>query len=460
MEKSPGQKDALFVGVDIGGTKIQATLATAAGEVIKTKRVETPREGGSEQVLEAIDQVIGALLETKKASAQGIQGIGVGVPGVTDFKRGEVIVTPNMKLGRFALGPYLQEKFQVPVVVENDCNLGTLGECWIGAARGARSAFGIFVGTGIGGGFVRKRRLWRGARKAAGEVGHIVMVPNGPLCGCGNRGCLEAVASRSAIERQIREALQAGRSSVIAQWLTDGAQVIRSKMLRNALDAGDDLIRDILRQAAEFLGYACLTVRHLFDPGVLVLGGGVIEACGDYILPIVREIVLADKLPGAGPGGEVVASQLGDDAVVLGAVALVAQKTGFQPFRRARSTRPIYPVIEVPSFGVVRTPKKTYSTDIYILADGRIQRRKKKRLAKFGASGHLVSLREMQYLCEGNPEVVFVGVGHSSQVILGPGVEEFLRASGISYHLVETSHLPEAFNSCTQRKAAIIHVTC
>ena len=460
MAKPDGGKDSLLIGVDIGGTKIQATLATPVGKKVKSQRVSTPREGGPEQVVAAILEAVNEVLKAEKLKPADIQGVGVGVPGVTDFRRGEVIVTPNMPLGRFPLGPFLQRQLGVPVYVENDCNLGTLGECWIGAGAGARSAFGIFVGTGIGGGFVRKRKIWRGARMAAGEVGHIVMQVGGPVCGCGNSGCLEALASRSAIERDIRQAIQAGRESVVREWLEQGTAVLRSKLLRNALEAGDSVVREVMQRAAEYIGYACLTVRHLLDPEVIILGGGVMEACGEFLFPVIQDIVAQDKLPGAGPSRGVVPSVLGDDAVVMGAVALAAQQLGMKPFRQARLAQPIYPTLEVPEFGIVRAGGKTYSSDIYILADGRVRKRKKKLLKKFAGSSHLVTVDEVRHVCQPKPEVLFVGLGHSSQMVLEPGVEEFLASSGITCHQLPTPKLPGAFNACSQKKAAIVHVTC
>lgn len=460
MAKKVSDARGWFVGIDVGGTKIQATLATAGGDIRESKRLATPREGGAEAILAAIKQVVDELLTSAGVALKDIAGIGVGVPGVTDFKRGEVIVTPNMNLGRFALGPYLENYFKVPVVVENDCNLGTFGECWLGAGQGAESVFGIFVGTGIGGGFVRKRKIWRGARKAAGEVGHIVMELNGPLCGCGNRGCLEALASRSAIERQIREAIGQGRPSVLAEAISQGAEVIRSKMLRNALQAGDALVSEVLAKAAEYIGAACLTVRHLLDPEVIILGGGLMEACHEFMMPIIERIFASDRLPGASGTSRVALSALEDDAVVLGAVALAAQKAGFKPFRTVRFNRPIYPVVEVPAFGVIKVGGKVFARDVYILADGRVCKRKKKLLRRFGVSNHLVCVEELRFACDPKPEVLFIGIGHSGQVVLGPGCEEYLRNEGITYHLIPTGQLAEAYNNCGARKAAIVHVTC
>ncbi|MCK5270570.1 MAG: ROK family protein, partial [Sedimentisphaerales bacterium] len=155
----------------------------------------------------------------------------------------------------------------------------------------------------------------------------------GPLCGCGNRGCYEAMAGRLAIERDIREQVAKGRQTVLTEILDGDLSRIRSGALKAALSCEDEVAMEVVQQAAEVLGYGCITVRHLLDPEVIVLGGGVMEACSDFILPIVEKIVASDKLTGAREGGKILLSMLGDDAVVLGAVALARRKVGRNPFK-------------------------------------------------------------------------------------------------------------------------------
>ncbi len=323
----------LFVGIDVGATKILAAVVDGSGEVLDRTRRPTPTDGGPKDALAAIIEAARQVLESAGVRAKKLSGIGLAVPGVVDPEQGRVICTPNMNLAPLKIVPPVERKFGVGVSLGNDVNMGILGEKWLGAARQARTAVGIFVGTGIGGGIVMDGRLVRGAREAAGEVGHIVMQVDGPLCGCGNRGCLEALASRWAIERDIREAIAAGRESAVAELLGKEGRSIKSKALKRALKRKDPVVTEIMERAAEVLGHACLTVRHLLDPEVIVLGGGVIEACGKFVMPIVHRIVSGDalkgaKAPGRPAGCRVVRSELGDDAVVLGAVALARQATG------------------------------------------------------------------------------------------------------------------------------------
>ena len=293
------KKARSYLGVDVGGTKILATLVEESGTILARERTATPRDEGAERVVVAIEKAMEKVLLAAAPGMEQLTAIGVAVPGVVDPETARVVVTPNMNLTGVALGSHLEARFKVPVVLGNDCNLGALGEAWLGSARQASSAIAILVGTGIGSGIIRNGKLWRGARESAGEIGHVVMQIGGPLCGCGNHGCLEALASRTAIERDLRQAVEAGRKTALTDLLQGNLSLIRSSALRKALESEDELVTEVMRRASEVLGYACLTVRHLLDPEVIVLGGGVVEACSQFMLPIVEHIVGCDQLPGA-----------------------------------------------------------------------------------------------------------------------------------------------------------------
>lgn len=456
----------LYVGVDVGGTNIQASLVEEAGNVLAREKRPTPREGGPDEALDAIEGAVRELLDDAGIPAAGsgdagdLTAIGVAVAGVVDPKKGRVVVTPNMNLSGARVVKELRDRFGVRIALGNDTNLGTLGEVWLGAARGASSAFGILLGTGIGGGFVVRKRLWRGYRDSAAEVGHIVMEMGGPECGCGNRGCFEALASRTAIERDIRAAVRAGEETALTDILDGDLSQIKSGALRDALAAEDEVVTRVLRRASEVLGHACLTVRHLVDPEVIVLGGGVIEACGEFVFPIVREIVEADRLPGSREGGEVRLSALGDDAVVLGAVALARIRAKRSPFSRRFAAVPDYPAVEGTSFGEVTVGGTTYDHDLLIRAGGEIKKRKKGPAKKRYGTSHKLGPKELSRTCRGGPEVLFVGTGQSAQVELTDEGRAYLERRGIEVEMHPTPEVGEAFNRCRRRKAALIHVTC
>ena len=464
MKKSLSKdSQRLYLGVDIGGTKVQACLVEECGTVLERKKASTPRTGGADEVLATLDQVIADVLEViknKKNARRRLAAMGVAVPGVVEPDSGRVIVTPNMNLTGIALGDHLEQQFALPVAIGNDCNLGALGEKWLGSARKARSVVAILVGTGIGGGFVRKGKLWRGAREAACELGHMVMQIGGPACGCGNNGCLEALASRSAIERQIREAAAAGRQTILTDLCQGDLSVIRSSLLRSAVEAGDALATEVLHKAAEVLGYACLTVRHLIDPEVIVLGGGVMEACGDFIFPIVEQIVASDRLPGAREGGRVLLSALGDDAVVLGAVAMARRIVGRNPFKRHLAVLPQYPKLQYKKFGQIAAGGKRYQCDIHVLVDGKVKSRDKQLAKSLHGSSHVVGPRELEELCRGGPEVLFVGAGAEGKLELTEEARKFLDRRAIELTVLPTAEAVEAFNRSPTRKTALIHVTC
>ncbi|NUQ63843.1 MAG: ROK family protein [Pirellulales bacterium] len=449
-----------YLGVDVGGTKIQASLVEGSGTVVGREKVSTPRNVGPDQVVAEVERAMEVVVKAKGLQLRDLTAIGIAVPGVVDPEAGRVVVTPNMNLDGVAIGTRIRDRYKVPVALGNDCNLGALGEAWLGAARNAKSMMSILVGTGIGGGFVRNGKLWRGAREAAGEIGHIVMQIGGPQCGCGNHGCFEALASRSAIERDLRAGVAAGRKTVLTEMVKGDLSVIRSGALRDALAAGDELVTEVISRASETLGYACLTVRHLIDPEVIVLGGGLIGACSGFIMPIVERIIENDRLPGARKGGHVFLSALGDDAVVLGAVALARIQVGRNPFHKEHVVAAKYPQVAWQRFGEVTVQQKTYARDVYLLVDGSVKKRKKSLAKQSYGDSHMVGPEELEKVCKGGPEIVFVGTGESNHLSLNEDAQRFLRQRSIQCESLPTPKAVEAYNKSARRKAALLHVTC
>jgi glucokinase len=288
----------------------------------------------------------------------------------------------------------------------------------------------------------------------------MVMQINGPLCGCGNRGCLEALASRSAIERDLRDAVASGRRTVLTDVLQGDLSIIRSGVLCDALAAGDEVVTEVMRRASEVLGYACLSVRHLVDPAVIVLGGGVIEACSEFVMPIVEAILNSDRLPGARDGGHVVLSALGDDAVVLGAVALARTRVGRNPFRFRRGGGPKYPRLDWKSSGEVIVEGTAYNCDIYVLVDADVKKRKKSLAKEAFGTSHTIGPQELARVCKGGPEMVFIGTGTSGQAELNDEAQRYLKQRLISWQALPTPQAIRAYNKSSRRKAALLHVTC
>lgn len=456
----PKGEEGLFIGVDIGATKTIAGLVDESGRVLRRHRADTPRAADQDQTVESIGEAVARLAEGAGVKVRDVRGLGIGVPGVVDPEAGLVVVTPNMNLNGVELVSRLEDCLQVPIFLGNDVNLGTLGEKWLGAARRASSAFGIFVGTGIGGGIVADGGLLRGHREAAGEVGHIVMAVDGPLCGCGNRGCLEALASRTAIERDLREAVAQGKETALTALLGSKPTVIKSGALRKALAQGDPLVTEVIGNAARILGFACVTVRHLLDPERIILGGGVIEACGEFMLPIVQGIVAADALPGARPGGDVVRSELGDDAVMLGAAALAIEGVTGESLLPAAGPLPDYPTINYTTFGEIALDKRTFKTDIYIRCDGKVKKRDKAAVREQYGTSHTVGVEELMTVCKGDPELLVIGTGQQGMVNLTEEAARYLTDRSINYVTHPSRRAATVYNHAKGRKALLVHVNC
>lgn len=443
-----------FVAVDVGGTKILGVVGDHRGIIRAREREATPRSDQPAEVIEVIENVIESVLKSAGISPKEVPAMGIAIPGIVDPKKGKIVRTPNSCLSGAPLVPRLESKFGSRVVLGNDCNFGALGEAWLGAARRARSTLGIFVGTGIGAGFAWKRKIWRGAREVTGEIGHIVMEIGGPLCGCGNRGCFEALAGRAAIERDIREAVANGESTVLTEILGGDLSVIRSKALKQALERKDPLVERVMRRAAEVIGYACITVRHLIDPEWIVLGGGVMEACGDVLWPIIHGVVQSDRLPGARDRGGLCLSALGDDAVVLGALATAARLAGVNVFKFVRDIE--YPPVESRGPGRLVINGKEYTEDVVILSDGRVKKLSN-RLSEPCSS--VLDDQLLSMLTRGGTEAVFLGMGFDNLLALPDRVHEYFARRRINLVALPTAQAVSAYRRSQMRRSAYFRIT-
>jgi len=311
-----------YIGLDIGGTKISGGVVSASGKILSRTKTSTPKKVKSEDIYSCVVDTVEELIHTSGLKSGEIKGIGVGVPGIVDTYNHQILAAPNLALTGFPLSTSLKRKFRVRVVMANDVNAGLFGEAWLGAAKGLSEVVGIFPGTGVGGAVISNGKLLLGTQGAATELGHMIMQASGALCHCGNYGCLEALTSRWAIERDIRLGVKAGRKTIVTK-LNDGKlDMIKSRILKEALIKNDPLVKGVITQMAVTLGQAAVSLNHIFNPQAIILGGGVIKACGDFILPIVIKEVKADPFFKKFNICRILPSQLGDDAVILGAARL------------------------------------------------------------------------------------------------------------------------------------------
>lgn len=315
-------KKNLYIGVDVGGTKISAGLVDARGRLLAEDKISTPQKAKPIKIVSLIKDLIHEVIKSEDIKSKDIKGIGVGVPGIVDIDQNKILITPNINLTGISLGQELKKTFKANVSVGNDVNLGLLGEHWLGAAQNTKNVIGIFPGTGIGGSIIIDGKLILGATGAAGEIGHMLMDPAGPKCSCGNTGCLEALASRWAIERDIRQAIRKSEKTVLKE-LTKDLNQIKSRFLKEALKRKDPLVTRVIKKVSLTLAQACISLRHILNPELIVLGGGVIKACGFFMLPLIVKTFEADPFFKKMDHCRIVQSQLGDEAVILGAVALV-----------------------------------------------------------------------------------------------------------------------------------------
>ncbi len=321
-------KAEYVVGVDLGGTKILSGVFDHSLDCVGTAKLSTKSQRGVDNVVERIARCAQDAVDEADLTFKQIAGIGVGAPGAVDFGAGTVIFAPNLEGWKdIPLKKELEKALGVPVFVENDCNISALGVYVAELKSKPRSMVGIFVGTGIGGGLIIDGEPYSGHGHTAGEVGHMVLEVSGPKCGCGNKGCFEALASRTAIFQQIKAGVKDGQKTLLTEMLGDDLADLRSGDLRKAIRRGDKFVDRIIEGASEYIGIATANLINILNPEVVVLGGGVIEALSDEMMSVIIETAKDYAMPGSLKGVEIIASKLGDNAGITGAAVLARKET-------------------------------------------------------------------------------------------------------------------------------------
>ena len=314
----------MFIGVDLGGTKIMAGLVSEEGKVLSRVSSPTEAEKGGEHVMEKIIDLVREAAKEAEVPLSEVLAIGVGTPGCIDSERG-VVVSPVHNIPGWQgmeIGRRLKEATGRPSFADNDVNVIALGEALFGAAKGARCAICVAIGTGIGGGIVIEGKIFRGATYFAGEIGHMSINPWGLKCGCGARGCVEAYASGPAIERLAEEGIKRGVRSIIPEVARElGEPGITARSVFEAVRRGDAFAREIVYEAVRMLGALLGGVINLLNPDRVVIAGGVAQA-GEVLLPILEREVRRWALPPSFEACKIVLSKLGPDAGIIGAAAL------------------------------------------------------------------------------------------------------------------------------------------
>lgn len=310
-----------WVGVDIGGTKMMSAVFDKDFKILARKRRKTKSQEGMEACLERLIRTVKQSLDEASVKVSQVAGIGVGSPGPLDVKEGVVLDTPNLGWKNAPLKKTLEKTFSCPVVVINDVDSGVYGEYTYGAAKDARCMVGVFPGTGIGGGCVYEGTIIQGERLSAMEFGHIPVMPEGPLCGCGQRGCIEALASRLAISQAVAAAAYRSEAPYILKHAGTDLSNIRSRILAEAIANGDTVVEDIVRNASRWLGKGVAIMVNLMAPDCVVLGGGLVEAMPDIFQKEVLETAKKNVMTPFVDTFTVKVAKLGDDSSVTGAAA-------------------------------------------------------------------------------------------------------------------------------------------
>jgi glucokinase len=322
MSKS---RDLPFVGVDLGGTNIQAGVLGPKNKLLGAAKSKTKADEGSETVVERVVKTVHEALDDAKLKLSDIGGVGIGAPGAIDPDKGIVQVAVNLRWNKFPLAKLLSAELEkTPVTLDNDVNVGTWAEHQVGAAKGFDDCLGVFVGTGIGGGLVLGGKLYHGHFLTAGEIGHTVIHADSQR----GRRTLENCASRTAVTSLLVQLIQTNHKSVISDLVKADYTDVRSKVLAQAIDENDPLAVEVIQKAAKDVGIAIANVVTVMSLPCVVLGGGLTEALGKRWVEWVRESFETYVFPPDLKRCKIVAAKLGDDAGRVGAALLARERLG------------------------------------------------------------------------------------------------------------------------------------
>ena len=304
------------IGVDLGGTKINGAISDLEGNIINKYTIPTGASEGEVVVINNIISVIDRVISDSEINVAEIKGIGIGTPGPLNSKKGIILSSPNLPFVNFDIITPLKEKFKLPVILDNDANIGAIGEYIFGIGKGTDNMVFITVSTGVGAGVILNGKIYRGSTSNAAEIGHITVSQERVKCNCGNYGCLEVMASGTAIARQAREAIESGRATTLNNY----PKVTAYEVFKEAKN-GDMVAAAILEKSLNYLGIGVANAITIFDPEMVVIGGGVSER-GNIVFERVREVVKERCFKVLSDNCRIEKAALGADAGVKGALAL------------------------------------------------------------------------------------------------------------------------------------------
>ncbi len=313
-----------YIGLDLGGTKILTGLSDKNGEILARSRRGTEADLGEEKIITNMIETVEDVLNQTGLNAEDIRTLGIGSPGPLDSQKGVIIENSNLPWKNVPIKAKMEEALNIKTILKNDANAAALGEKWFGVGREVDNMVYLTISTGIGGGAVINKELFTGVNDNACELGHTVIDPDGPLCGCGNHGCLESFASGTAIGRMAREAAEAGKSREILELADNIIDDIDAVICAQAAYNGDSTAQEIFDRAAFYLGIGLGNFVNIFNTEMIVLGGGVMKASDLFLDKAIKKMEEI-ALPGPLEIVEVRESELGSDIGLMGAVAVAME---------------------------------------------------------------------------------------------------------------------------------------
>lgn len=312
------------ISVDMGGTKILASVLNTKEGIIAREKKSTNVQEGSAVYISDLVEIIGNVISKAKIKSSQVVAVCIGVPGSVNPYTGNIGLAPNLGLKNFNIKKALQKKIKYPVLIENDVNLAAIGIKNFGVGKKGKNILVVSVGTGIGGGIIINHKIYRGSNFVAGEIGHIPVQNDGPLCGCGRKGCFEAVASRTAVVNKIITDIKSGKRSLLKEFVESGKK-IKSGTLKNAVDENDKVVIRRISDACETIGEVLAGLANLMNFDMIVLAGGLIEALDKFMLPLIKTSFDNHVLKDSAYGLKILASRLADDAAIYGGICLVEE---------------------------------------------------------------------------------------------------------------------------------------
>lgn len=316
-----------FAGIDLGGTKIYSLVIDENGKILSRFKMKTIKDSGFNQILESIVECYKTAVKMSGIEEEKINAVGIGVPSSVNIEKKVLIYAPNLGWKNVDLARILSEKINKPVFMDNDVKLAMFGEYFFGVGKGFKYIYGIFIGTGIGGGYIIDGNIIRGLNFTAGEIGHMIVKIGGPKCNCGKRGCLEAIAGKVGIINYMKKLTsKKNQKTVLDEISPDWKKNVGSAALKKSYYKNDKIVIKAIKRSAKTIGISAANLVNTIGIEAIILGGGLIEEMEDIFIPIIKEYMLKYSISDGAKGVNLLSSKLGDDAVALGAAWFVSQK--------------------------------------------------------------------------------------------------------------------------------------